>query len=146
MTGDGFAYALSAEGVQKTKDFFTRTEETEKELALLRARLEQVCTRRQQLNEGGPEGEEKEKLVRQLSGMETQILSAYQKLLSVEEEVMQLIRKLPDNQHRQLLEWKHLHHLSFFATAEKLHMDERHVYRVYKKALQSASVFYHHGL
>lgn len=146
MTGEEFAYALSDEGVQKTKAFLSRTGEMENELALFHARMEQMRRRQKVLEQDGADGTEKDGLLRSMTEMAQQILAAYKDLLSVEEQVRSLIQKLPDQLQRELLEWKHLHHLSFFAAAEKLHLDERHVYRVYKKALQAASVFYHHAL
>ena len=146
MTGEEFAYALSDRGVQETKVFLSRTGDMENELALFHARMEQMRVRQKALELDGADGPEKDALLDAMKKMAQQILAAYKTLLSVEEQVRSLIQKLPDRLQRELLEWKHLHHLSFFAAAEKLHVDERHVYRVYKKALQAASVFYHQGL
>ena len=115
----------------------------ENELALFHARMEQMRKRKKALETDGADGPEKKVLLAAMTEMEQQILDAYKTLLAAEAQVRCLIQKLPDQLHRELLEWKHLHHLSFFAAAEKLHLDERHVYRVYKKALQAASVFYH---
>lgn len=143
MTGEMLAFALSEKGLQETKAFLCRTGDTENELALFHARMEQMRLRKKALETDGANGAEKDALLASMADMERHILAAYKALLSVEGQVRNLIQKLPDKLQRELLEWKHLHHLSFFAAAEKLHVDERHVYRVYKKALQSASVFYH---
>ena len=143
MTGEEFAYALSEQGLQETKAFLSRTGDMENELALFHARMEQMRKRKKALETDGADGPGKKILLAAMTEMEQQILDAYKTLLAAETQVRCLIQKLPDQLHRELLEWKHLHHLSFFAAAEKLHLDERHVYRVYKKALQAASVFYH---
>lgn len=129
--------------MQETRAFLSRTGDMENELALFHARMEQMRKRKKALDQDGADGLEKETLLAVMTEMEQQILAAYKTLLAAEAQVRCLIRKLPEKLHRELLEWKHLHHLSFFSTAEKLHLDERHVYRVYKKALQAASVFYH---
>lgn len=143
MTGEEFAYALSEQGMQETRAFLSRTGDMENELALFHARMEQMRKRKKALDQDGADGPEKETLLAVMTEMEQQILAAYKTLLAAEAQVRCLIQKLPEKLHRELLEWKHLHRLSFFSTAEKLHLDERHVYRVYKKALQAASVFYH---
>lgn len=143
MTEEMLAFALSENGIRETKAFLCRTADTENELALFHARMEQMRRRKKALETDGADGAEKTALLASMEAMERQILAAYKTLLSQEKQVKNLIEKLPDKLQRELLEWRHLHHLSFFAAAEKLHLDERHVYRVYKKALQAASVFYH---
>lgn len=129
--------------MQQTKAFLSCTGDLENELAIFHARMEQMRNRKKYLEMDGADGLEKDTLLAGMKETERQILEGYKTLLSVEDQVRSLIQKLPDKLQRELLEWKHLHHLSFFAAAEKLHLDERHVYRVYKRALQAASVFYH---
>lgn len=133
-------YAVSKQGMEETKAFFRRSYETENKLALLHARMDQARKRKSLLAADGPSCREKEALLSRMAEMEQEILADYHALLQVEGEIRRLIQKLPDGNHRALLEMHYLHHLSFLALAEKMHMDERHAYRVFKKAVQMASL------
>lgn len=133
-------YALSDAGIRAAKELLYRTEEWENAAALLHARMEKARQRQKLLAADGAGGQEKEQLLQEMAAGERDILRIYRQLLKTEKEIEGLIGKLPEAIHRAVLELHFLHHLSFFDIAEKLHMDERHIYRVYKKALQAFSV------
>lgn len=140
MTPADMHYALSEEGIRDTKAFLHRSREIENELALMHARMDQWRKRKALLSADGPSCREKEELLSVMAQTEAAILNAYHALIQVEKNVEKLIFRLPERNHRMVLELYYLHHLSFLSVAEKMHMDERHVYRVFKKALEMASL------
>lgn len=140
MTRVDMQYALSEQGMRDTKAFLQRSGEIENELALMHARMDQWRKRKALLSADGPSCREKDELLSEMAATETAILNAYHALIQVEKDAETLIRRLPERNHRMVLELHYLHHLSFIAVAEKMHMDERHVYRVFKKAVEMASL------
>lgn len=143
MTGEELAKALSPSGLAAVKEYLGRSAEIENRLSLMHARMEQWRMREQQLDADGQEGEEKEALAALMRQTGRDVLAEYRMLMAAEKEMEALIAKVPRQQHRAILEMRHLHHLTFFAIAEKMYMDERHIYKVYKKALESVSVIWH---
>lgn len=135
--------ALSEQGLQATRDFLSRTRDAENDLALLHARMDQLRNRRDRLEGDVTGSRERAEVLLIMSRMEEEILERYRQLLAIEGEVAGLIALLPDATHRRLMEMRHVHLLSMYQVAELLHMDERNAYRIYKKALQVASLIYH---
>lgn len=143
MTSDILDHALSSAGLEETKMFLSRSDSIKTELSILRDRADCCQARAQLLSDYGPEGAEKTALSAQIEQHRRAILLAISSLISVENDIQALIAKVPRQQHRFLLELRYLQHLTFFAISERLFLDERHIYKVYKNALESASVLYH---
>lgn len=141
MTREQFEYARSARGIEETKEFFRRSGELEKEAVLLHARMDQLRKRKALLSEDGAACAEKEALLSCMAETEKQILAEYRSLLQTENEIRQLIGRVPQQNYRMVLEMHYLQHFTFLSLAEKMHMDERHIYRVFKKAVEMAALY-----
>ncbi|MBQ4640426.1 MAG: sigma-70 family RNA polymerase sigma factor [Clostridia bacterium] len=134
------AFALSPAGMAQAEAFLSRNAAIENHLMLSHARMDRLREQKKLLEKDGGNHPEKQQLLQKMHRMEKEILRDLQRLLSTEAEIANTVRSLPDENLRTVLEMRYLHHVQYYAIAEKMHMDERHVYRLRKKALQQAAM------
>lgn len=134
------SYALSEKGIMDARAYFGRSREIENRLVVAHARMDQARQRRKQLEADGREGMEKCCLLEWMEETQTAVLQDYRHLMETEKEMESTIRKVGDPTLQTVLELRYLQHWQPFAIAEKMHMDERHIYRILKKALQTAAL------
>mgnify|MGYP000169427154 FL=1 len=132
------AFAFSPQAMDRAKAYFSRSMEMEKETMLQKLRLEKCRLQMDCLP--GQESLDEQALAHQLQARRAALMEGLQKWLETEEEIKSTIRALPDGMQRTVLEMRYVHQIPYFDIAEKLHMDERHIYRVHRKALQLAAV------
>ena len=124
------------------KAFLIRSMEREKATVLLKMRLE---TYQQQMDCLPKQGDaEEQALSASLQACQAEVTAALKKWLETDAEIKNTIRAVPDGMQRTVLEMRYVHHIPYFDIAEKLHMDERHIYRVHRKALQMAALMLIH--
>lgn len=138
MKQQDMAFAFSPQAMDRAKAYFSRSMEMEKETMLQKLRLEKC--RLQMGCLPGQESRDEQALACQLQARRAALMEGLQKWLETEEEIKSTIRALPDGMQRTVLEMRYVHQIPYFDIAQKLHMDERHIYRVHRKALQMAAV------
>lgn len=138
MKPQDMAFAFSPQAMDRAKAYFSRSMEMEKETMLQKLRLEKCSLQMDCLP--GQESRDEQALAHQLQVRRAALVEGLQKWVETEEEIKSTIRALPDGMQRTVLEMRYVHQIPYFDIAEKLHMDERHIYRVHRKALQTAAV------
>lgn len=138
MKQQDMAFAFSPQAMDRAKAYFSRSMEMEKETMLQKLRLEKCRLQMDCLP--GQESLDEQSLAHQLQVRRAALVEGLQKWVETEEEIKSTIRALPDGMQRTVLEMRYVHQIPYFDIAEKLHMDERHIYRVHRKALQLAAV------
>ena len=137
-------FAFSQQGMELAKAFLIRSMERKKATVLLKLRLE-TCKQQMDCLPGQGTMEEKT-LFTLLQARQAEVTAALQKWVETDAEIKSTIHAVPDSMQRTVLEMRYVHHISYFDIAEQLHMDERHIYRVHRKALQMAAlVLLHQG-
>ena len=138
MKQQDMAFAFSPQAMDRAKAYFSRSMEMEKETMLQKLRLEKCRLQMDCLP--GQESLDEQALAHQLQARRAALVEGLKKWMETEEEIKSTIRALPDGMQRTVLEMRYVHQIPYFDIAEKLHMDERHIYRVHRKALQLAAV------
>lgn len=138
MKPQDMAFAFSPQAMDRAKAYFSRSMEMEKETMLQKLRLEKCRLQMDCLP--GQESLDELALAHQLQARRAALVEGLKKWMETEEEIKSTIRALPDGMQRTVLEMRYVHQIPYFDIAEKLHMDERHIYRVHRKALQLAAV------
>ena len=138
MKQQDMAFAFSPQAMDRAKAYFSRSMEMEKETMLQKLRLEKCRLQMDCLP--GQESLDEQALAHQLQVRRAALVEGLKKWMETEEEIKSTIRALPDGMQRTVLEMRYVHQIPYFDIAEKLHMDERHIYRVHRKALQLAAV------
>lgn len=138
MKQQDMAFAFSPQAMERAKAYFSRSMEMEKETMLQKLRLEKCRLQMDCLP--GQESLDEQALAHQLQARRAALVEGLKKWMETEEEIKSTIRALPDGMQRTVLEMRYVHQIPYFDIAEKLHMDERHIYRVHRKALQLAAV------
>ncbi len=134
------AYAQSDAGMKQAENYLSRNASIENRLMLSHARMDRLRMLRSYLEKEGADGREKEHLLQEMQRREKEILADLQLLLRTEKEIENTVRSIGDDDLRTVLEMRYLHHMHYWAIAEKMHLDERHIYRLRKKALQRAAL------
>ena len=140
MKTDVAMYALSRAGTEKAKVFLAQGMETKRQMMLAHARLDDAMERLRLLTAAGDDTEEKKQLAGMMQKEEEAFLRHLCSLLDKEKEIKSTILKVPEGMQRTMLEMRYVHHYSYFDIAEKMQLDERHIYRVHNKALKAAAL------
>lgn len=74
-----------------------------------------------------------------LQMLETDVFRHLNELLKVQNEIIKTIEKVSDPSLRSLLTAIYINHCTLFEVAEMMNFDERHIYRLKKKALAAVA-------
>ncbi len=134
--------AVSPEMVEAAKAYLAQGSDIQNRLMLAHARMDLMRSRQKLLERDGGSKKEKKQLMREMREKEEQILRDYHLLLETEKEIESTIQRVQDPALRMVLEMRCIHHMAFFAIAERMDKDERHIYRLYYRGVETVAVIH----
>lgn len=68
--------------------------------------------------------------------LRAELVSSVSRLMEYKREILKTINEIKDPSYRLILENRYINKMTFEEIAEKTHYDQRHIYRLHKKALE----------
>ena len=140
------AWAFSGEGERRAREYLERANRLDSQIALKLARLDQIRERGRSMahhlesfSSGAP-GDRVGSAAAQAADLEREVLRDYEALMEAQKQIQNTIRAVPDGTQRMVLEMRYLQAMPHFRIAMALHVEERHVYRLHRKALRHVAM------
>ena len=125
------AFVRSDAGLCAAREYLSGSLRLDAQIAMKLARLEQTKKRAQALR-GIAETED-------TAAMEAELLADYTQLMHRQREIAAVIRDVPDERHRTVLEMRYLQGMPFFRIAMAMNYEERQIYRYHKRGLMAVA-------
>ena len=123
------SFIHSPEGLAAARDFLSSALRMDALIGVKLARLDGMRSLRERVK-AAPEEDEA------FAAAEGEVLVEYHALLDRQRAIGGVIRRVPDERQRAILEMRYLQGLPFFRIAMALNYEERQIYRLHKEALR----------
>lgn len=127
------AFARSDAGLCAARDYLSGYLRLDAMIAVKLARLDQMKARAARMAPLHPGPEE------ETAALEADILSDYTALTRRQRDIAAVIRAVPDERHRTVLEMRYLEGLPFFRIAMRMNYAERQIYRYHRRGLMAVA-------
>lgn len=127
------AYVRSDAGLCAARDYLGGYLRLDAMIAVKLARLDQMKARAARLAalHSGAEVD--------TAALEAEILSDYRALTQRQQDIAAVIRQVPDERHRTVLEMRYLQGMPFFRIAMQMNYAERQIYRYHRRGLMAVA-------
>ncbi|MBQ9263894.1 MAG: hypothetical protein IJ189_06730 [Clostridia bacterium] len=120
-------YAHSAQGRCDARNLLSACLHIDAQIALKLAQLDQLREKAKRMPGADP------RVIREL---EQDVLTDYSALLKQQKRIGDMLRRVPNDLCRTVMEAHYIQELPFFRIAMNLHYDERQIYRLHKQGLE----------
>ena len=131
-------YMQSRQGLCAARDYLSAALHLDAQIAVKQARADALRARRSLLCAGETQ--------QALDALEQEIQADYASLFRRQRQIDAVIRSVPEDMSRLVLECRYLQGLPFFRIAMELHYDERQIYRYHRKGLMYVAARLAQGL
>lgn len=129
------AFARSKEGLNHARQLLTGYGRLDAAIAVKLSRLDRTREQAKRLS-ALPPGPEARQASAETEALEQELLRDYAALIERQKEIEGIIRRVPHEQSRTVLEMRYLDQQPFFRIAARMHYDERQIYRYHRQGLR----------
>ena len=139
---EALIFSRSQAGQQAARNYLSAVHVLDNAIALRLSRLDALRAQGERITQalggirGCGYGDKVGEAAAELADQEAALLEDYQRLLGCQREIGDVIRRVPDETAKLVLEMRYLQNLSFVAIAMRVHCDERQAYRYHKRGLE----------